>query len=120
MAASLLAAPVSINNCSAQGAAKPKVEMTKVEGKDRFSWGEIIIELAKVMPVVFAVGAATSGYSWLCFKCLAGKDSQEFAKLREDLKNGKILDKDFYSYATNMTHMRQQLHLQFWGNKDNK
>lgn len=120
LVASLLVSPVSINKCSAQGAAKPRVEMTKVEGKDSFSWGEIIIELAKAMPVVFAVGAATSGYSWLCFKCLAGKDSQEFTKLKEDFQKGAVSAKDFYSYATNMTNMRQQRHLQFLGNKDNK
>ncbi len=118
LAASLLIAPTSINKCYAQGEAKPKVEMT--EGKDRFSWGEIIIELIKAMPVVFAVGAATSGYSWLCFKCLAGKDSQEFTKLKEDFQNGKASAQKFYSYATDMTKNRQQRHLQFWRNTSNK
>lgn len=116
LAASLLVAPVSTNNCSAQGAAKPRVEMTKAEGKDSFSWGEIIIELIKTVPILFAVGAATSGYSWLCFKCLAGKDSPEFTKLKEDFQNGKISKEEFYSYATDMTKNRQQRHLQFWGN----
>lgn len=118
LAASMLLTTASINNCYAQGEAKPRVEMT--EGKDSFSWGEIIIELIKAMPVVFAVGAVTSGYSWLCFKCLAGKDSPEFTKLKEDFQNGKISGKEFHSYATDMTKERQQRHLKFWGNKDNK